>query len=210
MAVVAMVSIRERIASLTSDDDDSRNVREAVGDTARKARQDLRAADRATFDARKAARQGLSTAAATLSDAELTAGDVGVDDTRTQSVAERAERAGEARPPVDATLNMAGEPRAIESMAAAGGGIGSEPPATDQADDADSGGGMGLEGTASMEAFVMGRNPDDRSGSSFFFVGDDAAADDAGSGGAAGEDGSDLMTFEDTWFSTGSESNGDS
>jgi len=198
-----MGKIRERIASLTGGDDneDTRSVRETVSETARKARQDVRTADRATFDARKAARQGLSTAAATLQDADLNAGDVGVDDTRTQSVAERAERAGEARPPVDATLNMAGEPRTIESMAAAGGGIGSEPPATDQADDADSGGGMGLKGTVSMEAFVMGGHPDDRSGSSFFFVGDDAedAADDVDGEPAD----SDPMEFEDKWFATG-------
>lgn len=158
-----MAGLREKLRGLTGSDAGSgASASQRVRETARKAKQDARTLDRKTFDARKAA-----AAASQRAKAALDSADIDIDTPDQRSIADRARVAGEARAPVDATFNMAGNPRAIESMAMAGGGMGSQ-----DASEA-----------SSLESFVTGSGS--ASGESMVFGG-------GGGGGDGGDGGGDM------------------
>lgn len=150
------------------------------GNLKRKAKQDVKRADRAVMRAsvgdvaRKASAVGAS-----LSEG-MVAGDATVGtDRRSRTMADRARVAGEARAPVDATLDPAGDPRAIEALATAG---------YSTADGA-------------MENFVVGgMGPDDGMAMG---VGFDGEADGAGFGLTGDEMEGDEMLFADDFGVTG-------
>lgn len=153
-----MAGLRERLRGLTGSNSESqRSARQRVRETARKAKQDVRTLDRKTFTARQKA-----AAAAQRASQAIEGADIDIDAPDQRSIADRARAAGEARAPVDATFNMTGNPRAIESMAMAGGGQGSE----------------GADETSSLESFVTGSASG--SGTSMVFGGDGGGGGDGG------------------------------
>jgi len=99
-----------------------RSASKKKSDVTRKAKQDVKAADRAIMRAsaggvaKKAARAVGDGLEASVETGAAPAGD----DRDTRAIADRARAAGEARAPIDATIDPMGNPRAMEAFATAG------------------------------------------------------------------------------------------